>query len=325
MRLAVLSDSVLPTPYPGGHGLGQMVAQIATGLLGECHDVTLFAKVGSKFPGPLVTPSDAEGYQGEHALAREAMRAHKAYPFDAFLDNGHMHVLSRLLPSIPVVNVFHDNFQEPRRNAVLVSPSQKAMMPPPFASARIIPNTLDASTIAPNFTATEPSYALFMGALSEIKQPLLAIEACAKIGLKLMVAGQPLTGQLPITGASNCEYVGKVTGAYKWELLAGARVFLQLGTCEAFGLTTLEAMLCGTPVVAWPAGGSLDLVAYGVSGAFVSAMGADKVQNVADAIERAWYIRRDDVRTRAEGLCSVEAQIRGYEQACAAVMMGEVW
>lgn len=325
MRIAVLSDCVFQTPHPSGHGLGKMVAQIAEGLAAERHDVTLFAKVGSHFSGALVMPPDAEHYGGEHALAREAMRAHKQQAFDAFIDHGHMHLLGRLMPDYPVVSVYHDSFQEHRRNAVLVSPTQAVMMGPQYATARIIPNTLDASQIAPNFTPADPPYALFCGALSEIKQPMLAVEACARMGLKLIMAGQPLTGQLPITSNNCVEYVGRVSGRRKWELFAGARVFLQLGTVEAFGLTTLEAMLCGTPTVAWPAGGSLDLVHYGVSGVFVPATGADKVQNVVDAIERAWYIRRDGVRTWAEGLCSVEAQIRGYEQACADVILGETW
>lgn len=325
MRLAILSDAVLPTPYSSGHGLGFVVHRIAEGLLAEYHDCVLFAKTGSMFSGSLVMPPDAAGYEGENALAREALKVHRDKPFDAFLDSGHLHILARLFPRLPCVNVFHDSFQEPRRNAVLMSEGQKAMLPPEFGAARVIPNSLDPASIPANYTPADQTYAFFLGALSDIKQPMLAIEACARMGLKLVIAGSPIIGSMPFTPNGNVEYVGPVAGARKWELMAGAHVFLQLGVAESFGLTTLEAMLCGTPVVAWPAGGSLDLVSYGQSGTFVPVTGGDKVHNVVSAIERAWYVRRDTTRMWAEQLCDSAAQIRAYEDACGAVMRGETW
>ena len=326
MRIAVLSDCVFPTPHAGGHGLGAMVSQIAEGLKREGHDVVLFAAVGSQFSGPLVMPSDAKGYDGERALAREALKLHKEFPFDCFLDNGHLHILADLFPRLPVVNTFHDSFQQYQRCAVLVSSGQKAMMAGPFWNARVVPNTLNADDYPFN-NAPEalPPYVLFMGALSDIKQPMLAIEACSRLNLKLVLAGAPLTGDLPVSAASNIVYAGRVTGQRKIDLLKGARVFLQLGTCESFGLTTLEAMLCGTPVVGWPAGGTLDLISDNVSGVFAAHSGSDKVQNVCDAIERAWYVRRDTTRKHAEMLSSVLAQIDGYEKALGDVTKGLFW
>ena len=75
-------------------------------------------------------------------------------------------------------------------------------------ATRSATNALKASEYAPKYELCEKPYALFMGAISEIKQPFLAIEACARLGIKLIIAGQPLTGKLPITDASNVEYVG---------------------------------------------------------------------------------------------------------------------
>jgi glycosyltransferase involved in cell wall biosynthesis len=270
-------------------------------------------------------PSDAKNYDGERALAREALKLHKEFPFDCFLDNGHLHVLADLFPRLPVVNVFHDSFQEYRRCAVTVSSTQKAMMAGQFWNARVVPNTLNADDYPFNNAPDMPAYALFMGAFSDIKQPMLAIEACSRLNLKLALAGQPLTGDLPVSMNSNIVYVGRATGQRKIDLLKGARVFLQLGTCESFGLTTLEAMLCGTPVVGWPAGGTLDLIRDNISGVFVAHSGSDKVKNVCDAIERAWYVRRDSTRKHAEMLASVPAQIDGYEKALADVTQGVFW
>lgn len=324
MRIAVLSDAVLPTPSPGGHGLGRVVSTIAERLLQRGHDVTLFAKQGSRFSGALVMPADANGYAGEKALAREAMRMHRQYPFDVFLDNSHVHALADMFPDLPMVNVYHDNYQQYQRCAVILSKGQRALLPPEFERARIIPNTLDAADYPANYTPDARGFALFMGALSEIKQPFLAIEACAKMGIPLVMAGSSVYGKLPFDNLSNVQYVGIVTGGYKQRLLNMARVFLQLGTMESFGLTTLEAGLSGTPVVAWPAGGSLDLIRYGVNGVFVPP-GKDRVGNTCDAIERAWSMNREVVRVYSESLCNPEAQLEAYEDTLGACMRGEWW
>lgn len=134
-----------------------------------------------------------------------------------------------------------------------------------------------------------------------------------------------MIGKFPITEASNVEYVGAVSGKYKAELYQHAKVFLQLGVKESWGITTVEAGLHATPVVAWPSGGSLDLVRYGVNGVHVIVQGNDKVQNVADAIERAASVPRLMCRTWAERLCNPEKQIDQYEDALADVARGRWW
>ena len=325
MRIACLSDAVMPSPTAGGHGLGRVAWTVAEGLRARSHDVTFFARSGSSFSGDLVMPPDADGYGGEVALAREALARHKDWPFDAFIDHGHLHHLASKLPTLPVVNVFHDAYQAYARNAALLSTGQRALMPVEWENAAIVPNALNPSDYVPLFDVTFPAYALFIGAVADIKQPLLAIEACARLGIKLIMAGQQVGGKFPVTDTGNFEYVGVVGGTFKAALYQHARVFLQLGVNESFGLTTLEAGLHGTPVVGWPMGGTLDLVRNGVNGALVVLAGSDKVQNVCDAIERAWDIRRDQCRAVAEALCEPAAQIDRYEALCARVMRGETW
>lgn len=324
MRIACISDAVFATPTPDGHGLGRVVSIVAEGLLRRGHDVIMIARPGSSFSGKLVMPNDAIGYEGEVCLAREALRIHNQHPFDCFLDNSHIHHLSRVTSHLPVVSVFHDIYQEYRRCPVLLSQGQQAIMPQQFINARVVYNSLDPKDYAPRFDNIEKPYALVMG-LSDIKQPLLAIESCARMGLDLVIAGQSMIGKLPISDASNCKYVGAVSGSYKDQLFQNARVFLQLSKAESFGLTTLEAGLYGCPVVGWPYGGTLDLVRNGVNGILVSATAADKVQAVCDAIQRAWYLPRTVCRAYAETLCNNERQIDLYEQALAACAKGYNW
>lgn len=324
MRIAVLSDAVFKTPTPDGHGLGLMTWQVAESLHGRGHDVTLFAKEGSQFSGTLREVKGAALYEGEVLLAQEAMRLHRVYPFDVFLDNGHLHILADMFPQLPVVNIYHDVYQKPSRCMILLSTGQQAAMSPEFENAKVIPNALNPQAFIPSFDFYEKPFALFMGALSEIKQPLLAIEACARAGVDLVLAGGDVIGRFPSGAFENVQVVGKVAGQMKHALLRNARVFLQLGTMESFGLTTLEAMLSGTPVVAWATGGSCDLIHYGVNGVFVP-MGGNPVQAVADAIARAWDMNRETVRHYSEQLCDVDTQITAYEDALADCMEGVWW
>lgn len=322
MRICILSDAVFPTPTPNGHGLGRVVSLVAEGLHARGHDVTLVGKQGSTFSGGLIT-ADVTGYPGEAKLAALAYQRHKAHPFDVFLDNSHTHHLSDLFPRLPVVNVYHDVYQPFQRCAVLLSYGQQALMPQPFERARVIHNALPAEDFEINNETDD--YLLFVGALSEIKQPLLAIEAAARYGKPLVMAGKPLIGRVPFAESDNVRYVGEISGPQKARYFSHARVFLQLGTVESFGLTTLEAGLSGTPVVAWPAGGSLDLIRYGKNGVFVPAQGKDKVQNVCDAIERAWHMDRKVVRQTTEQLSDVDKQIDAYEDVMTQCVIGEWW
>lgn len=146
------------------------------------------------------------------------------------------------------------------------------------------------------------------------------------MGIKLIMAGAPLAGQIPFTQANGVEYVGAVTADIRNRLMAGAALFLQLGAVESFGLTTLEAQLCACPVVGWPAGGTLDLIQYGVNGVFVPVQGADKVGNVVDAMERALDCDRQLVRAFTERrMGTVEQQVDAYEQALADCVRGDWW
>lgn len=325
MRVALISDAVLPTPYEGGHGLGRMVSQIGESLLQRGHDVTLFAKQGSRFSSKLVTPDDAKGYPGEVALAREAIREHRRDPFDVFFDHSHIHKLADLFPTLPVVDVFHDIYQNYARNPVLLSAGQKALMPDLFRNAPVIHNAVDPASVPFSETPADPPFVFFCGALSEIKQPILAIEACALLGVKLVMAGGAIVGRMPFAGTERCEYVGAITEAKRNEYMTRARVFLQLGNVESFGLTTLEAGLAGTPVVAWAAGGNTDTVQQGVNGVFVPSYGADKARAVADAIERAWDMNRFTCRNFVVEHFSVERQTAAHEALLVRAAMGEMW
>jgi glycosyltransferase involved in cell wall biosynthesis len=111
-------------------------------------------------------------------------------------------------------------------------------------------------------------YYLAVGRLIPYKRFDLVVEAFGKLGKELRIVGTgPEMGKLKRIAGKNVEFVGKVSDEELKEIYQGAKglVFPQL---EDFGIVPLEAMACGTPVIAYGRGGALETVKKGVSGVF---------------------------------------------------------
>jgi glycosyltransferase involved in cell wall biosynthesis len=116
----------------------------------------------------------------------------------------------------------------------------------------VTPNAVDPA-FSPGDHSSPGGYVLFVGAIQERKNPLAALEAAAAVGLPLVVVGpekEPrLAEQLRAGGADLRGYVEKQELA---DLYRGAAALVLPSRYEGFGLPVLEAMACGTPVVAAP-------------------------------------------------------------------------
>jgi glycosyltransferase involved in cell wall biosynthesis len=325
MRVAIISDASSPTPTPGAHGLGRAVHTIAERLYAAGHDVTLFATTGSTFSGELVTPipPSPDYLKAENALAHAVWKSHKDVHFDVVYDHSHSHAFSRVFPDVPTINHFHDKWQTFSRNPILCSEGQRSLMPPEFAGAKVIHHQLDARDFTPSYRAENGGnqYLLYMGVMRDYKQPILAIEAAARVGMKLKIAGgAPFDVGQVFSGNENAQYVGVVDGENKLDLLRGATALLQFGLYESFGLSTIEAGLCGTPVVALAEGGTRDIVQNGTNGVYV------KEGNYLEAITAAKSMSRKVVREFTEAYFGCpEKQVAQVERALNECAIGWHW
>lgn len=101
----------------------------------------------------------------------------------------------------------------------------------------------------------------------------MAIEAARKLGFKLKIAGASAgyyTGlkDMQETAPDNVEFLGRVSDEELVNLYAGAKAFIATATDEDFGITPVESMLCGTPVIAYYGGGFKETVIEGKTGIF---------------------------------------------------------
>jgi glycosyltransferase involved in cell wall biosynthesis len=152
----------------------------------------------------------------------------------------------------------------------------------------------------PEKPAKESGYCLMVSALAPYKRVDLAIAACDRLGLELRIVGDgPERAQLEGLGSPNARFLGRVEARRLRELYRGARLFLQPGV-EDFGIASVEALACGTPVVAVAKGGILDIVDDGRHGILYPDWGGPS--ELAEAIDKARQMEFNglDLRSRAE-------------------------
>lgn len=132
--------------------------------------------------------------------------------------------------------------------------------------ADVIPPPVDTEFYKPDDTVPLADYHLIVSALAPYKRIDLAIEAFNKTGAPLKIVGTgPEYRILRKRAAANVTFLGAVDGTELRRLYRGAAAFLLPGE-EDFGIATLEAQACGTPVIAYGRGGSLETVVPGETG-----------------------------------------------------------
>ncbi len=155
----------------------------------------------------------------------------------------------------------------------------------------------------------EGDYCLMVAALVPYKRIELAVEACGRLGIELRVVGEgPDRERLERLGDA-VRFLGRVDGVTLRALYRGARAFLQPGL-EDFGISSVEALACGCPVVALGHGGVVDIVEDGVHGVLYEGDGG--AGPLAAAIDKARKIGFNELnlRDRAGGFSGLRFRER---------------
>lgn len=151
----------------------------------------------------------------------------------------------------------------------------------------IIPPPVDTEFFHP--VGAKQDYFFIASRLEPYKKFNLVVEAFNELGLKLKVAGEGTDlARLKNIANSNIEFLGRVSDEDLRKLYAEAKAYIFPAEEDA-GITVVEAMSCGTPVIAYGAGGSLETVVSGVTGEFFKEQTVSSIKQAVVAFDSGKY------------------------------------
>ena len=336
MRIAMLAPIAWRTP-PRHYGPWELVTSVLTeALVARGVDVTLFATLDSVTAGKLdgVVPApysedpsiDAKVWEHRHLShlferAGEYDLIHNQADFPA-------HAFSGLVDT-PMVTTIHGFSSD--RILPMYEPYQDRVHYVAISDADRRPGLRYAATIHHGIPLADFPFdpvgsddLLFFGRVHPDKGPDLAIRAALAAGRRLAMygivqdAGFHEREVLPLVDGDRVRFHGPVGGADRVRALGGAKALLHLARFdEPFGLSVVEAMACGTPVIASRRGSMPELIEDGVTGFLV-----DSPEAAADAVARIGDIDRLVVREAVERRFSAERMAEDYHALYRRVLAG---
>ncbi len=288
-QVAPLYERVPPRLYGGTE---RVVAYLTDELVALGHDVTLFASGDSLTNAQLVSacPEGTRLSDCHFPLSPHIIELEQVAQLSETFDIIHFHVdslhlpLARRLPT-PSLTTLHGrlDFSEIRSVCkifgdlpfVSISNAQRA----PVADCNFVSTVYHGlPTELYQFHAQPGDYVLFLGRISPEKGPEQAIEIAARAGYKLKIAAKVDDSDRkyfenrirPLLRQPHVEFLGEVGETEKGDLLGRAQALL-FPICwpEPFGLVMIEALACGTPVIAFRSGSVPEIIDHGKTGFIV--------------------------------------------------------
>jgi glycosyltransferase involved in cell wall biosynthesis len=339
-QVAPLYESVPPKNYGGTE---RVVSYLTEELVRQGHDVTLFASGDSQTTARLVAgcpralwqePACRETLPHHVRLVDLVARAANRFDLVHFhLDYVHFPTVGTL--PCPSVTTLHGRIQasdheplfETFEEVPLVSISHDQRRPIPWANwqATVYHGMpLELHT----FRESMGDYLAFLGRVSPEKGIEQAVEIARRCGIPLRVAAKvypeeqsyyeheiaPLFDKSPWV-----EFVGEVGGAAKDAFLGNARaVLFPINWAEPFGLVMIEAMACGTPVVAFRRGSAPEVMIDGLTGFVV-----DDVDGAVEAVQTVPRLDRGLCRKSFEERFAAARMARDYEAVYRRLVAGD--
>lgn len=330
MRVALVAPVWLPIPPPAYGGVEWIVHELATGLSARGHEVTLVATGGSSAPAShRVQPYDTPPIGRIGEILPELVHAVSAYSRLGDHDVVHDHTLAGPVVAsrsgIRVLHTVHGPLepdlvrllqQLDGVDLVAISDHQRCTRPD-LAWLATVHNAIDVSSFP--YRAVKDGYLCTMARMCPDKGIAEAIRLARMLGMPLRIAAKCHeraereyfeTRVKPLLGAG-VEYVGELGTDEKKELLAGATALaFPIQWDEPFGLAIIEALACGTPVIATARGSVPELVRHGVTGVV-----ADSVVSLAHrSMELLGSLDSRECRADAERRFDVARLVRDYER-----------
>lgn len=327
-QIAPLIESVPPRLYGGTE---RIVAYLCDELVSRGHEVTLFAS-GDSATRAVLVPVRARSLRRDSTELTCPLSAHLSmlatvHDRRAEFDVLHFHVdllhfpmfadcASRTLTSLhgrldySDIRAVYNRWNE--YPLVAVSTSQRSQLP----SANWAGTVHHGIPLAQYpFNATHGGYLAFLGQMSQEKGPVTAISIAQRLKMPIRLAAKVSRNTTyfreqvaPLLREPSVCFLGEIDDLIKGEFLGNAEVLLfPIAWPEPFGITMIEAMACGTPVVAFGCGSAREVIDDGVTGFVV-----DTEQEAVEAVDAARRLSRQEVRRCFERRFSAQSMGLAY-------------
>lgn len=336
LRIGIIAPPWVAVPPPGYGGTEMMIDILARGLSNAGHDVELFATGDSTCPVPTQWLHDrALGTNG--TLTDELGHVQAAYSALAHCDVIHDHTLIGPVwahlahPEHNVVTTVHGSFtpamselyaQIAHWAAVVAISHHQRSTAPGIDMRAVIHHGLDPERYP--IGTGDGGYLAFLGRMNPDKGVHHAIRASRAAGKRLLIAAKMwepaefdyFDHEVRPLLDDDAEYIGEVTGADKIEFLGRAEALINpIQWPEPFGLVMIEALACGTPVIAFRSGASPEIVDHGTTGYL-----CDDFESMTHSIARLTEIARHDCRARCMDRFSTPRMAADYVAAFRAML-----
>jgi glycosyltransferase involved in cell wall biosynthesis len=327
LRLAVLGAISWPAPPPGYGPWEQIAFNVADGMRRRGLDVTLFATGNSHFEGKLVSVVPV-GLNQDPALNGEVFTAlhvgelfARAREFDLINNHFDWKPLTYALGSDapPILTTIH-GFSSPQILAAYYAAARRSF----YCSISDADRDPGLDYLATTYNGIDPAqfdfsekpgeYLCFLGRFHPEKGTHLAIEIAKRAGVRLKIAAIPQDEAYfrelvaPHIDGDRVIFLGSVEREARNELLANALALVHMTSRpERFGLTTIEAMACGTPVLGARMGSLPEIVVDGVTGFL-----CDDVEQAVARVPLLASLDRRACRTHVERQFSIDRMIDRY-------------
>ena len=335
LRILMTVDPEIPVPPSYYGGIERIVYLLICALTTRGHEVHLFAHPESKTPAKLICyRGKRSGSLVDTALNALQIRNYigKMGKVDIIHSFSRLAYLSLLMKtSIPKIQSYQRHITQRSiflgtilggETLTFTACSKYCASTANFSDTQliIIPNGVPLAKY--RFNANVPSDAplVFLGRLERIKGAHTAIEVAKKSGRRLIIAGNHdafganyryfIDEVLPQCDGKMIQYVGQVNDIQKNELLGNSAALLfPVEWDEPFGIVMVEALACGTPVIAFGRGAVGEVIKHRETG-FI----CNTIDEMVDAVRNITFIERLGCRTLTEKYFSDTVIVEKYEQ-----------
>jgi len=335
IKIAQLAPLWIPVPPRTYGGIELMLSLLTEELVARDYDITLFASGDSKTSAKLISLTEKaiwlqKDLRSPHAYINVALEKiyHRRKSFNLFHNHFDFFMFPLCLSeTIPILTTLHRPIDSVaaqayraynKINFCAISEDQRQSVEENgISTIGVVYNG-----IAPEkyiFKKTADDYFIYLGRINKEKGIVDAINVSKEAGVKLLVAGNIVGGDewnyflhevQPLLNEENINFIGQLNFNEKVRLLGGAKALLfPIDRREPFGLVMIEAMACGTPVIAYRRGSVSEVIKDKKTGFIVNSK-----EEMIEAIKKIGVIKRKDCRAHVEQNFTLKQMVDKYEE-----------